>query len=363
MNKEHIILWIMLILVILIIPSCTNSNSKNPDYVPSSKEIPNMDGEINIISSEKNIKRITTDQLYAKGKTVKLEDMIDEKIHKALVMGALGQVEEIEEDGYFEAISNSIAYIYGDGKEQIENVKGVIINPPANSITDSYYDIAHFLEEENVLCFLLDGFGYHQYKYAIETGYIPFLEKQPEAAKALSVYRPVTNAGLAAIITGKLPIENGVYSRKQRELQVDSIFKKAKDLDKKSIYIEGNIGILNTEIDPVLNIDKDGDGFTDDEVFESAFNAINKDYNLVFVHFHGIDDAGHTHGDLSSETMEVIAKIDRYLEEIVSNWDGKVIITADHGMHSTEGGGDHGQFRYEDMIVPYIIIGRGNPLE
>ena len=99
MNKEHIILWIMLILVILIIPSCMNSNSKNPDYVPSSKEIPNMDGEINIISSEKNIKRITIDQLYAKGKAVKLEAMIDEKIHKALVIGALGQVEKIEEDG------------------------------------------------------------------------------------------------------------------------------------------------------------------------------------------------------------------------------------------------------------------------
>lgn len=353
---------------------CNNSASSNVKHL---KEIVvmatdnRMDIGMNIINSEKNIKNITVGELYAntsttvdtQRKTIRLEEIVEEKIEKALVMGALGEIKYIEEDGYFEVNANSIDYVHKDGEKRIEDVKGIIINPPINSITDSYYDMSHYLEEENVLFFLLDGFGYHQYKYAIENGYLPFLGKQPEATKALSVYKPVTNAGLAAIITGKSPAENGVHSRKQRELQVDSIFKVAEDLDRKAIYIEGDIGILNTEIEPVLNIDNDGDGFTDDEVFKSAFNAIDKDYNLVFVHFHGIDDSGHTHGDLSSETMEVITKIDKYVEELVSNWNGKVIITADHGMHSTEDGGDHGQFRYEDMIVPYMIIGGGNPFE
>lgn len=353
---------------------CNNPASSNVKHL---KEIVvmatdnRMDIGMNIINSEKNIKNITVGELYAntsttvdtQRKTIRLEEIVEEKIEKALVMGALGEIKYIEEDGYFEANGNAIDYVHKDGEKRIEDVKGVIINPPINSITDSYYDMSHYLEEENVLFFLLDGFGYHQYKYAIENGYLHFLGKQPEATKALSVYKPVTNAGLAAIITGKFPAENGVHSRKQRELQVDSIFKVAEDLDRKAIYIEGDIGILNTEIEPVLNIDNDGDGFTDDEVFKSAFNAIDKDYNLVFAHFHGIDDSGHTHGDLSSETMEVITKIDKYVEELVSNWSGKVIITADHGMHSTEDGGDHGQFRYEDMIVPYMIIGGGNPLE
>jgi hypothetical protein len=36
-----------------------------------------------------------------------------------------------------------------------------------------------------------------------------------------------------------------------------------------------------------------------------------------------------------------------------------VIITSDHGMHSTDTGGYHGVFRYEDMIVPYIITEGG----
>lgn len=350
-----------------------------------------MDIGMNIIDSEKNIKNITVGELYASTSTIlpyfegessikkkgqkysasvytqrrifRLEDMVEENLENALVMGALGEIKPIEEDGYFEVNANSIDYVSEDGKGRIEDVKGVIINPPNVGITDSYYDISHYLEEEeDVLFLLLDGFGYHQYQYAIENGYLSFLRNQPEGTKALSVYKPVTNAGLAAILTGKSPAENGVYSRKQRELQTDSIFKMVEDFGKKAIYIEGNIGILNTEIEPVLNMDNDGDGFTDDEVFQSTLNALDKEYNLVFTHFHGIDDAGHSHGDLSSETMEVIAKIDTYVEELVSNWDGKVIITADHGMHSTEKAGDHGQFRYENMIVPYIIIDGGGDI-
>ena len=110
-------------------------------------------------------------------------------------------------------------------------------------------------------------------------------------------------------------------------------------------------------------MDSNGDGFTDDEVFISTLDAIDKDYNLIFAHFHGIDDSGHFFGDLSSETMEFIAIIDGYVEELATNWDGKVIITSDHGMHTTEDGGDHGQFRYTDMIVPYITFTGGNLFE
>ncbi len=136
----------------------------------------------------------------------------------------------------------------------------------------------------------------------------------------------------------------------------NSIFKYAQDLGKQAIYIEGNIGILDTEIQPVLNIDDDGNGYTDDEVQQSTLNALGKGYNLVFTHFHGIDDSGHSNGDLASQTMDVLSYIDTYIEELASNWHEKVIITADHGMHSTEDAGDHGQFRYENMIVPYIVM-------
>lgn len=356
MNKRNFILFFVLSVIILSITSCAKFMSKDNELpLPDRKDI-----GMNIIDSEKNIKFISIDN---QDEVFKLKGIVEEKYEKALIVGGLGELEYIEEDGYFQVKDNYINYVDEGGNTIIKDVKGVMINPPKASIKDAYYHMSHYLIEEDVLFILLDGFGYHQYKYAVENGYLPFLGMQPETTKALSVYKPVTNAGLAAIITGKNPIESGIYSRKQRELKVDSIFKFAQDLEKKTMYIEGNIGILQTEIEPVLNLDRNEDGFTDDEVFQSTMDAIEKDYNFIFTHFHGIDDCGHTYGDLSIETMEFIKRVDAYVEDIVSNWKGKVIITADHGMHSTENGGDHGEFRHEDMVVPYIIMDGGNQFE
>jgi len=57
--------------------------------------------------------------------------------------------------------------------------------------------------------------------------------------------------------------------------------------------------------------------------------------------------------------MERVKTIDSYIEQLVLNWDGKVIITSDHGMHSTGESGSHGELRVEDMVVPYIVINGG----
>lgn len=338
MNKR--LIFIILLPIFLLILGCQN------------KEVNNYTGEdklMNIIDSNDNIKSIKIDQLSG---TFKLEDIVDIPFQRALVMGEMGEVDYIE-DGYFKRDKDSLYYIGKD--KEIENIVGVVIDPPETSIKDAYYDMERYLEDDKVLFILLDGFGYHQYEYARENGFLSFLEEF-EARKVLSVYKPVTNAGLAAIITGKSPEENGVYSRKQRELNVDSIFKVAKDLNKNIAYIEGNIGILDTEVEPILNLDKNKDGYTDDEVYMSTLKAIEEGKDFVFTHFHGIDDAGHTFGPLAVETMERIKLIDSYIQNILSHWDGITIITADHGMHSIDEAGDHGDFRHEDLIVPYIII-------
>lgn len=343
MNKKFILLLSILISVVIV--GCQEKEDNS--------EIGK--GRImNIIDSNNNIKSI---KLNGQAKTYKLQELIDMPIEEAIVMGQMGEVRYIYQ-GYFEEDKDSLNYISKE-KGKIEDVVGVIIDPPNISITNAYYDMKSYLENERVLFILLDGFGYHQYEYAREKGFIPFLDNY-DAIKALSVYKPVTNAGLAAIITGKTPEENGVYSRKQRELKVDSIFKVALELGKSIAYIEGNIGILTTEIEPVLNLDENKDGYTDDEVYSSTLKSIEDKKDFIFTHFHGIDDAGHTYGPLSDEAMERVKTIDSYIEYIVSLWDGIVIITADHGLHDTETGGDHGDFRYEDLIVPYIVINRGN---
>ncbi len=325
-------------------------------YSNISTFLPYFEGES---KTEKDGKNYNT-TVYTQRRIFKLKDILnDHSWDKALVMSKKGDIKYIDEKGYFEIGENYIDYVDKDGKGKVRNIRGVILDPPKTSIMDSYHDMVHYIDQEDVLFLYLDGFGYHQYEYALENDYIPFLSGIEKGEQALSVYQPVTNAGFAAMITGKSPAENGVYSRKQRELNVDSIFKHIEDEDKKAILIEGNIGILDTEIEPVLNIDKNKNGTTDDEVFNSALKAVKDDFNLVFVHFHGIDDAGHSYGDLSKETMEVIARTDEDIKELISRWKGKVIITSDHGMHSAADGGDHGEFRYEDMIVPYIILKGG----
>lgn len=262
----------------------------------------------------------------------------------------------IKNDGFLELKGNRIDYVFSNLKDRVEDVVGIIVDPPGASNMDTYHDAAHFLErDEDVLVIILDGFGYHQYVHAVQEGYAPFLESIAPAKKAFSVYMPVTNAGMAAILTGKLPSENGVHTRKEMDISTPSIFEYAKKRGKSSVLVEGNIKILNLEIEPILNIDKNSNGSADDEIRDKALEKMNEGQNLMVVHFHGIDDSGHNYGDLSFQTMERIKLTDGYVKELVYRWDGRVIITADHGMHSTSEGGSHGEFRYEDMVVPYII--------
>ncbi|AOY76270.1 alkaline phosphatase family protein [Clostridium formicaceticum] len=370
-----------------------SSNIKKVKEVVVIAKEEDWDYGFNLITSEENIMNITAGQMYTMPRTVfpyfqgtssidteghtyettiyteekiiKLKDLIDlTENDRLLAMGDLGQYKFVDGDSYLKMVDNRIDLLEKEGKDKITDARGVIINPPQISIMDTYYDASHFLaQDEKVLILFLDGFGYHQYLHAIEKGYAPFLKELALAEKATSVYQSVTNAGFAAMITGKSPYENGVYSRSQRDLKVPSIFAVAKDLNKKSVLIEGDIKILNTEIEPLLNRDENNNGITCDEVFETALEHIDTDYDLMFIHFHGIDDMGHSYGDFHETTMKMIKETDNYARELVENWEGKVIITSDHGMHSTPEalrGGNHGSFRYQDMIVPYIVTeGRG----
>lgn len=302
--------------------------------------------------------------VYTVRKVVSLEDFmsndkdlnISEIKEKGLVIGGNGQTGSFS-GGFLELKGNQVDYINPDQKERIENCRGIIFNIPLMSNKDAFYDTLYYLESgRKVMVVMLDGFGFHQYQYAFKNDYLPFLSDVENVQQVLSVYRPVTNAGLAAILTGKGPEENGVFSRKNKKLLVPDLFEIAAEMGFKSLYIEGNIKILNTGIEPLLNPDLNGNGTTDDEVFNSTLENINGDFSLVFVHFHGIDDSGHDFGDLDRRTMEVIKRTDSYLQELIRKWSGIVIITADHGMHSIANGGAHGSVLYQDMFVPYIIL-------
>lgn len=304
---------------------------------------------------------IYTNKVYSAQRIFPIESLLrDYKWENGIIMSELGDIQKIDELSYLQLEGNRLHYLSEDGKNKIEDIRGIILDPPDRSIMDSYYDTKDLLnQDERVLFIFVDGFAYHQYRYALKKGKIPYLASLEKAERALTVYQPVTNAGFAAMITGKSPRENGVYSHDQREYRGNSIFQYIIDNEKSGVLIQGNIGILKTEIPPILNIDRNKDGSIDDEILQSALLEIEKGNDLVFVHFKELDFTGHSYGDLADETINTLEDIDGYIGDLVEKWSGKVIITSDHGMHLTEDGGNHGEFRYEDMIVPYIILEGG----
>lgn len=300
-----------------------------------------------------------SDSIYTTHRYLYLKDLTEVNSN-VLVMGDGGGYRLDDGEGFLEVKDNSVDYVCKDGKNSVKKVRGIMVDVPKRSVMDAYYDASHYIDNgQNVMVLYLDGFGYDGYKNAIEKGYAPFLKSLPPADRASTVYSPVTNAGFAAMITGKDPSENGVYSRKQKDLSTPSIFGDMKDRGLKASLIEGNIKILNTEIEPILNADENSNGTIDDEIYNSAMKLVDTDTNYLLVHFHSLDDSGHDFGDLDERTMKTVSKIDSYAKDLVSKWKGKVIITSDHGMHTVVSEGDHGVFSYKDMIVPYIITGGG----
>jgi hypothetical protein len=292
------------------------------------------------------------------GTEVLLKSIVGEVATKDIaVIRENGEICKINSDVYIGKNKAGIFCTDVDKKNTVENVVGIYLSDNFKSITDTYYDIKNYIDnDKKIMVVLLDGFGYNEYNLVKSNGYVLFLS-QFFKNTALSVYTPVTNAGYAAMITGQTPDINGVHDRSVRKMNVDSIFKYALEKGKKAILLEGDIKILNTEIEPQLHIDLNKDSDTDDDMFDSCLNILKDDYDLIFIHFHGIDDRGHAYGTQSAETLNYIRQIDGYIQKISEIWGNSIILTADHGMHDIENGGNHGECRVEDMIVPYFVIG------
>lgn len=280
-----------------------------------------------------------------------------------LVVGADGQLQRIRQDGLFLLGRNTVSYAAGNDV-WIEEVRGLILDPPRRMITDVYHDAVSLLEaDEPVLLILLDGLGYHQYLQALELGRTPFLGSLPDPEKALAVYPAVTPVNYASAVTGVTPDVSGVHERGIRRAEVPTIFGLCLEMDWQAVAVQGPIAVIDLEIDPVLCMDADGDGSTDDDKRDAALSKFDRGYDLVLVHFKDIDNVGHSYGPLAEETLEAIERIDGYVGELVRAWSGHVIVFSDHGMHVTgndEKPGDHGEVRVDDMIIPYWIFDGGN---
>jgi predicted AlkP superfamily pyrophosphatase or phosphodiesterase len=82
--------------------------------------------------------------------------------------------------------------------------------------------------------------------------------------------------------------------------------------------------------------------------------------DLFWVHFHGIDDAGHTYGPDAPEERQTIAAVDAAVGELLAALPENtlVIIFADHGMHAVQEEGrlgNHGHLIERDMLIPIWV--------
>jgi len=219
----------------------------------------------------------------------------------------------------------------------------MIADPPDLMITQTYHDAMDALQRgERVMILELDGLGWGM----LERADAPFM-KSLEPEPALAAWPPISPTGLASMLTGVTANLHGVHDRGIRELAREDLFAKAQAMGKTCAYIEGSQALLDTSLRPVLSL-------SDEAVFVNTRENLSAD--LLFAHFHGIDDTAHTYGPYAEETLQKIAALDVLVQALCEEFEGRVIIAADHGLHETQNGeGAHGEFRPEDMIVPYII--------
>jgi hypothetical protein len=216
---------------------------------------------------------------------------------------------------------------------------------------------------DHVLLLFLDGFGHLRYTEALASELIPNLAALPEPLLGLTEYPPSTRVGTAALLTGAPPQVNGVDGRSVRSTDVETLFDVAAAAGLKVVAVEGEalaFNLRNAELQ--LSGDRDGNGSTDDNVLANALAVLQVGMpDLFYVHFHGVDDAGHTYGPRVPEEEAVIQEVDaavgRLLDALPA--DTLVFIFADHGMHAVEEEGrlgNHGHLIEQDMLIPIFIV-------
>lgn len=219
---------------------------------------------------------------------------------------------------------------------------------------------------DHVVLLFLDALGYVRYVEAREAGLIPHLDALGEPLVALTTYPPITSVSTASLLTGSPPAVHGVDRRGIRKTETETLLEVAAAAGRRVVAVEGEslaFNLKGAEMD--LSGDRDGDGHTDDNVLANALAVLETGTpGLFFVHFHGIDDAGHTYGPGAPEEQARIAAVDEAVGQLLAALPpGTVVIVfADHGMHDVEEEGrlgNHGHLIERDVFIPIWVATLG----
>ena len=214
-----------------------------------------------------------------------------------------------------------------------------------------------------VLLLFLEGFGYVRYRESVENGLIPNLAALGEPHVAMTVYPPCTSVASAALLTGAPPDVNGVDRRGIRKTEEETLFDVVAAAGLDVVAVEGNALAFNLRSSQMqLSGDRDGNGSTDDNVLANALTVLDDGMpDLLYVHFHGIDDAGHTYGPGAPEEVATIREVDAAVGHLFDSLPSGTLalVFADHGMHAVQEEGRFGNHEYlteRDMFVPIWVV-------
>ena len=224
-----------------------------------------------------------------------------------------------------------------------------------------------------ILILLLDGFGFTQYREFMTNFSFRFSGAVLSELSCVTAYKPITNVGTAMIVTGYYPSQSLVFDRSNHTAssEVKTVFEKVAEVGRSSMVVDGEIQFFRMKATKEYwLVDSNGDGTSDDEIFNTTKQAMLEDtYDMIFSHFHRIDDYGHQYGPKSPETATVTEETMVMVNQLINAAPNNtlIILTADHGMHEYmvkitsesalyERKGTHGVISNHDMIVPLIFI-------
>lgn len=219
---------------------------------------------------------------------------------------------------------------------------GAFFPRPRYAITRVHDLALAALPRGRVLVIYVDGLGYSLYRRA----QLPYIKKHFRCRRARTAFPPLTQPCMASMLTGVWPAEHGIWSRRDHHPRCASLLTVPG-----AAWVEADSPPLTLEKPPVLTLPRAGET-VDSAVLQAALPLCRGDAPLLIVHFHGLDDLEHDVGDRPGLLREKLKELDQAVAQLCAAFHGRVILCADHGVHSQGKGGEHGHFTRHDMYVP-----------
>ncbi len=372
--------WFNIILILTLLGlgvSCKASRDMvlsidGQEYIINSDTYKEIEGKVNV-DEEKDYDLYLEYLFYYYG--VKTVDEISLVQGEVSIQVPWGQIAET-------AFWRNVSMVEIDGEEYLVDQINVQTAAPETSINHSITDISALTAEalgisfgdkasgfefptgsvEHVVWFFLDGFGYLALETAKTEGLIPYLGSLEAIYPSYTIYPPKTSTSTAALLSGLDSTQNGIWATGIRNLAVPSIIDAVVDSGMQFTIVEGESTPFNyPNAEVILSGDRNNNDSTDDNVFINAEERIAEGVpEVLMIHFHGIDDVGHTYGPYSTEWNAKIAEVDDYVEQLIEKLPEStlIILFPDHGMHHVTNDsslGNHGNLILDDMET-YIIL-------